>query len=283
MVDLTIRNGDVALAATLSGPAGAPAVLFLHGLSASRDTWAPAVTRLGDRYRSLAVDFRGHGHSDRASSYVLEDYVGDALAALEFLAQPSVVIGHSLGAVTAGVLGQREGGGRVKGVLLEDPPWYLGEKSEWDKGIYRTIFPMIRDEQVALQAAGAPFGDYLEFVSNAPSMAGGTAADHHEQSELESFASSLQRHDPACWEAALDLSLFATLDSAAPVGCPALVLQADANLGPALMPGHERRFQAANPDAEIVLHDGAGHRIHSDKDHQQRVLDQVELFVASTA
>ena len=40
-----------------------PAIVFIHGMTFSRQTWDPIVDRLKDRFRCLAVDLPGHGAS----------------------------------------------------------------------------------------------------------------------------------------------------------------------------------------------------------------------------
>src|SRR6476469_1550677 len=47
-----------------AGPSGAPAVLLLHGFPSSSRMWQPLIDRLGDRYRMVAPDYPGFGHSD---------------------------------------------------------------------------------------------------------------------------------------------------------------------------------------------------------------------------
>ncbi len=65
-----------------AGPADAPAVLLLHGFPSSSRMWQPLIDRLADRYRMVAPDYPGFGHSDAPSaddfSYTfdhLADYV----------------------------------------------------------------------------------------------------------------------------------------------------------------------------------------------------------------
>ena len=38
-------------------------VIFLHGLTFSRATWAPIIERLGNSVRTVAIDLPGHGDS----------------------------------------------------------------------------------------------------------------------------------------------------------------------------------------------------------------------------
>ncbi len=47
-----------------AGPKDAPTILFLHGLPSSSRMFQPLLTRLGDKYRLIAPDHPGYGHSD---------------------------------------------------------------------------------------------------------------------------------------------------------------------------------------------------------------------------
>ena len=90
MTDLTIWNNDVKLAASVHGSSASEPVLFLHGITNSRDTWLEAADALRDRYWVWTLDFRGHGHSDRAPSYELHDYVSDVQAVLSAIGRPAI-------------------------------------------------------------------------------------------------------------------------------------------------------------------------------------------------
>jgi pimeloyl-ACP methyl ester carboxylesterase len=46
-----------------AGPIDAPAILLLHGLPSSSRMYEPLLTRLSDRYRLVAPDYPGFGHS----------------------------------------------------------------------------------------------------------------------------------------------------------------------------------------------------------------------------
>jgi pimeloyl-ACP methyl ester carboxylesterase len=70
---------------------------LVHGLGASAATWGPFVERLAaaGRYTVTTVDLRGHGESQRAESYAVDDMAADLVESL-----PSgldSVVGHSLG------------------------------------------------------------------------------------------------------------------------------------------------------------------------------------------
>lgn len=278
MSDITIRNGELRLAASVYGPIGAPDILCLHGLSSSRDTWEETVRHLEDRYRIWTLDFRGHGHSDRADSYLIDDYVADARAALDAIDRSTIIIGHSLGGVTAASLAQSPHQ-RVIAVFLLDPPIYMKEDPEWGNGITATRFKILRDKEIELQSVSAGLDAYIEFVENMPAPQGGVFRDHNSERHITSRGSSLQRQDPATWVPVLDQTVFGTFDPSLPMLVPAFIIQADMALGSALMAGDEKRLIAVNPTAEVVLYEGATHVIHATRTTEARFLHDVDTFI----
>jgi len=84
-----------------------PTVLFLHGTTATLGVWDSVIEMVGDGVRSVAIDQRGHGRSDTpAAGYDAAEYCADARSLVTSLAgAPVVVVGHSLGARNAVVLG----------------------------------------------------------------------------------------------------------------------------------------------------------------------------------
>jgi pimeloyl-ACP methyl ester carboxylesterase len=74
--------------------------VLLHGLQDCAANWAPAAERLSDRYRVVALDFRGHGESEPSpgGAYALDDYSDDVGRLLKGLGLKRVVlVGHSHG------------------------------------------------------------------------------------------------------------------------------------------------------------------------------------------
>ncbi|UQX02205.1 alpha/beta hydrolase [Streptomyces sp. RerS4] len=84
------------------GGPGRP-LLALHGGLSEGGAYTGLAAALGDRWRVIAPDQRGHGDSDRAPHYRTEGYVADAVALLDHLGldAPVVVLGFSLGGVNA--------------------------------------------------------------------------------------------------------------------------------------------------------------------------------------
>ena len=87
-----------------------------------------------------------------------------------------------------------------------------------------------------MQGEEASLQDWVAATAKAPAPQGGTASDHMDHRALLSSASARQRHDPAAWETAIAGTIFATHRPDVPLQRPAIVLQADPDLGPRSWP-----------------------------------------------
>lgn len=264
MIDVSIPNGDVALAASLFDDATAaeagPPLLFLHGIGNARDTWFNWAMQLAPRGRVLTLDFRGHGHSARATRYHLADYVSDAAAALEWLGEPTRVVGHSLGGTVAGRLAQL-GHPLLQSALLVDPAWFFGVAEEFARTAYPRRFELLRGTIARLRAAGATPAEWVATVGQSPHPWGGVFADHTPPRLIAAHASALQRQDLACWETAVP-DAFGGFDPLAPFRCPTTVIHADERFGAALLGDQAARLAAANPSARMRFYEGSDHFPH---------------------
>lgn len=99
---LEFERGGVRLACCDFGGSGA-SVLMLHGLAGHSGEWAELAASLGQGFRIVALDQRGHGRSEPAPEDVSRRaYVGDVVAAIEKLSlDPVVLVGQSMGGNTA--------------------------------------------------------------------------------------------------------------------------------------------------------------------------------------
>ncbi|MEO1293804.1 MAG: alpha/beta hydrolase [Pseudomonadota bacterium] len=124
-----VATPDGAIHLLEKGPRDAPAVVLIHGASGNlRDFSFSFMDRLADRYRVIAVDRPGFGHSDLGPSdrhrpSVQARMIRDALKSLEV--DRSILVGHSWGgaAVTAWALDAPE---TVSGVVIlagATQPW----------------------------------------------------------------------------------------------------------------------------------------------------------------
>lgn len=97
-------------------------VVLLHGGGQRRHSWHGTGRRLAGRgWTAIAVDTRGHGDSDWPpdGDYSLDALAGDLAAVVRAIGEPAVLIGASLGGMTA-LIGQGEGGDLARALVLVD-------------------------------------------------------------------------------------------------------------------------------------------------------------------
>lgn len=79
-------------------------LVFLHGFGGQAVQWRYQLQKFSRENRVIALDLRGHGHSDKpASSYSMDEIQADLRAALDTLGvnEPFILIGHSFGGAIA--------------------------------------------------------------------------------------------------------------------------------------------------------------------------------------
>ena len=87
------------------GEAG-PAVLALHGITATHMSWPFVARELADEAQFIAPDLRGRGGSrDLPGPYGMKVHADDCIAILDHLdVDKAVVVGHSMGGFVAAIL-----------------------------------------------------------------------------------------------------------------------------------------------------------------------------------
>ena len=97
--------------------------LLLHGGGQTRHSWARTGPRLaGLGWAAVSVDTRGHGESEWPSGpegYTLDCLVDDLKAMVAQLGEPPVVVGASMGGMTA-LVAEGENPGLLRGLVLVD-------------------------------------------------------------------------------------------------------------------------------------------------------------------
>ena len=86
--------------------------MLLHGLAASGACWSPLARVLEDRFDVVMPDARGHGKSNAPlHGYRYEDHATDVIALIQELGLVApIVLGHSMGGMTAAVVASRVAG-----------------------------------------------------------------------------------------------------------------------------------------------------------------------------
>lgn len=109
---VTVTRDGVTLSASVSGKADGQTILLSNSLGAALDMWAPQRKMLGQHYRVIGYDTRGHGQSSTPDGpYSFDDLKGDAIAVLDhFEVEKADFIGLSLGGMTGLGLGLHHAG-----------------------------------------------------------------------------------------------------------------------------------------------------------------------------
>ncbi|TXS30220.1 alpha/beta hydrolase [Streptomyces sp. ms191] len=251
----------------------ASGVLLLHGLMGRASHWAPTARWLAERHRTVALDQRGHGRSDKPSAgpFTREAYVADAVAAVERLdLGPVTLVGHSMGALTAWQLAA-ERPDLVRALVICDMrASALGAASqrEWQDWFRRWPLPF-----ASLDAVRKWFGEDDPWVER-PHPARG-----------EFFAEVMTEHADG-WRPVFDPAQMLTSretwvhdahwDSLAQVRCPTLVVRGlDGELGRA----EAQEMVRVLPRGAYAEVPDAGHLLHYEAEHATAWREAVEPFL----
>ncbi|MEM8747555.1 MAG: alpha/beta hydrolase [Actinomycetota bacterium] len=113
------------------GPRDGRPLILLHGWTATADiNWFRCYSALGERYRVVAYDHRGHGSGLRGKKrFRLEDCADDAVAVADALGIPSFTpIGYSMGGPIAQLVWRRHPERVEALVLCATAPMFQGDQ-----------------------------------------------------------------------------------------------------------------------------------------------------------
>jgi len=268
-VPVKIQNDGLNLHVEENGDPAASPLLLLHGITSFGGTWDWIVPELVERFRVLRLDFRGHGASDRApGAYGSPGYVSDAIAVCEqAIGRPCVVMGHSLGGVTAAIIMQQRPE-LIRAAVLEDPPLGIPDGAVGDVGDGHSLleaFRLIRQSIPMVQSAGMSADAVAAFLASVPTSSGATMAESIEADGLVSMARSLLSVDASVLDPVLSGTIDLLLDADRGFDPPALIVTADPAKPDAVAdPEIARHFASISPATEVVTIEGAGHLIHDE-------------------
>ena len=106
-----------------------PAVVLLHGLTGSGACWTPLARALEDEFDVVMPDARGHGGSSAPRhGYRYDDHASDIVGLIRSLdlSRP-VLLGHSMGGMTAAMVASREARD-IRGLILVEPTFLSPER-----------------------------------------------------------------------------------------------------------------------------------------------------------
>ncbi|HEY4182864.1 MAG TPA: alpha/beta hydrolase [Kofleriaceae bacterium] len=106
-----------------------PPIVLLHGLGGGGAVWTPIARALESEFDVVMPDARGHGRSSTPlHGYRYDDLAADTESLIRALrlARP-VVVGHSMGGMTAATLASRRSA-YLRGLVLVDPTFLTPER-----------------------------------------------------------------------------------------------------------------------------------------------------------
>jgi 2-succinyl-6-hydroxy-2,4-cyclohexadiene-1-carboxylate synthase len=221
-------------------------VVFLHGFTHTGASWDPVVAALGERYRALAPDIRGHGASSALEPVTLAAVLRD----LTGLAPPQfTLVGYSMGGRIA-LHAALAFGARIERLVLLGASPGLADPEE--RKARRAD-----DEQLAGEIERSSIDAFAERWAQTPLLAGQPpevlAAVH---------ADRLRNHPAGLARALRGLgtgALSSLWDRLGAVGMPVTLVVGE----------RDEKFRAiatqmisALPDAELIVVPGAGHAVH---------------------
>jgi non-heme chloroperoxidase len=241
-----------------------PPLVLLHGLTSSRREWSGLASALMRDFTCVTWDARGHGEHEAGHNRLdVADLVDDLVRVVETIgADKPVLVGHSLGAVTALEYVRRHGCAALAGIVLVDhtprslagPGWEVGTYCGFTAGDHRSFEFQVRRD---------PAEAYLRL------LAFGFSAERRDGHAQQADAPLVQRlrdrlrdMPVAPW-----LSLWKSFaekdhrDDIRSLTVPLLaVLGGASNFYDALRLG--RWYTDTLPSAEVVRYDGADHAPH---------------------
>jgi non-heme chloroperoxidase len=236
---------------------GRPLVL-LPGWTQPAGGFAKQLAALSDSFRCLALDFRGHGESDRPTyGYRVSRLARDCLDFLDHLRlEDAVLLGHSAGCVVIWSFIDLFGEDRVRALILCDEPITFLKRPGWSDTDCREYGASVEGNDALAQAAAiaGPDGECVlrDFLSREFSP------EFPESEVTRVIEGSLRMPRSAAAELMLSIMQADFRDLLPRIGRPALCIGGSrSHLGPRAMPWIASRI----PSAQLAMID-ARHFVH---------------------
>ncbi len=234
-----------------------PPMVLAHGVTDDGPCWSPLAKELEADYDLIMVDARGHGRSAAPErGYGPADQADDLASVIAGLnLTKPVVLGHSMGAITALALAGAYPD-LLSAILLEDPPpWWaapppdVAPANDDRPPIYGWMYEVkkkTRDELITEKRIASPSWSEAEL---------GPWADSKERFNLI----IVQFMKPGI-SAGIDWPSLVRR-----ITCPALLITADTELGAIVSKDDASALQQLIPQLQVVHLPGAGHNIRREQ------------------
>ncbi len=224
----------------------APAVVLLHGFTHTGASWDSVVAALGERYRAMAPDIRGHGSSSDTEPVTLEAVIAD-VAALD--PNGFTLVGYSMGGRLALHVALAHPD-RVRGLVLIGASPGIADPREREAR-------RRADDRLAKEIERSTIDEFARRWAETPVLAGqapGVAAAAHAD-RLRNTTAGLARALRALGTGALA----PVWDRLGELGVPVTLIVGERDQK---FRGIAEEMEAGMSGAEIVVVPGAGHAVH---------------------
>ena len=239
---------------------GRPVVL-LHEWAGDHTLWTPLADRLARRFRVYAWDARCHGgQAGKGGPATIERMADDLATMIRALSlDKPIIVGHSMGALTAWAYIERYGCAGIEKLCVLDQSPRLITDDDWSLGIYGRFSARDNRRLIATMWADFP-GGVLQLVGNGKNARTREAYQRNSRG-MQRLRERLAMFDPepliTCWDSLTRADLRPVLSR---ITVPTLLIYgADSNYyGPET--GAYVRDQIA--DARLLVYEHADHAPH---------------------
>lgn len=230
-------------------------IVLAHGITDNGRCYTHLANLLQTYYDCIMVDARGHGKSDKPETgYSPHDHAADLAGVIEALGlERPVVMGHSMGGVTATVLAA-EYPELISAAILEDPAWEWPDQPGVNEATRRERYETWRrnhEARLTEDVSTIIFKGRLEHPNWASEE-----FDDWAQAKLETAPQALEYvlYPRTAWQ-----------EWVARFKNPALVLYGDQELGGIVGPDMAAAARQANPLMLLRNLPGAGHNVRRER------------------
>ncbi len=239
----------------------APAIVLLHGFTNSGASWAPVVSGLGERYRALTPDIRGHAGASHLRPVTLDAVISD----LSALAPPSFALaGYSQGGRIA-LHAALALAGRVSALVLIGASPGIADARERAERRAADERLASRIEQLSIERFAQEWAR-TPVLSGAPAEVQAAAHADRLRSTPAGLAAALRGLGtgalPSLWERLSELTM------------PVTLISGERDLKFTEL---AQRMAAVIPQARVVVVPGAGHAVHLEA--PQAVVRELERVI----
>lgn len=130
----------------LEGPDNGEVLLLIHGQMVAKEDYAKVLPELSKHFHVFAVDCYGHGKSSKnAKKYNIISIRNDLIAFMhDVIREETFLSGHSSGALISAAIAATNKE-QVKGLLLEDGPFFSTESGRFENTFSYLEFKIIHD------------------------------------------------------------------------------------------------------------------------------------------